>query len=38
MYKFDRIFVRSNVQTIEQGYYRTVVRYREAAHGNDKRR
>jgi LysM domain len=33
LYKFDRIFVRSNVQTIEQGYYRTVVRYREAAMG-----
>jgi hypothetical protein len=33
LYKFDRIFVRSNVRTIEQGYYRTVVRYREAAMG-----
>jgi hypothetical protein len=32
-YKHDRIFVRSNVQTIEQGYYRTVVRYQEAAMG-----
>jgi hypothetical protein len=33
LYKFDRIFVRSNVRTIEQGYYRTVVRNREAAMG-----
>jgi nucleoid-associated protein YgaU len=33
LYKFDRIFVRSNVQPIEQRYYRTVVRYREAAMG-----
>jgi len=34
LYKHDRIFVRSNVHPIEQGYYRTVVRYQEAAMGN----
>jgi hypothetical protein len=33
LYKHDRIFVRSNVHPIEQGYYRTVVRYQEAAMG-----